>query len=91
MGFGWSKNEELLCIQDDGAVVMYDMFGAYIHAFSVIHETQDVKVIDAQVFTSPQGSGVAVLTASCKVHLVNNVHEPKARQLSDVPSNFSLL
>lgn len=86
MGLGWSRNEELLCISDDGSVVMYDMYGAYNHAFSIIHEIQDVKVIDSKVFSSPQGTGVAVLTTTCKIHLVNNIYEPKTRQLCDVPS-----
>lgn len=32
---GWSSAEDLLCIQDDGSVLIYDMFGAYQHTFSM--------------------------------------------------------
>jgi len=32
---GWSSTEDLLCIQDDGSVLIYDMFGTYQHTFSM--------------------------------------------------------
>jgi hypothetical protein len=32
---GWSHQEELLCIQEDGMVLIYDMFGNYQHTFSM--------------------------------------------------------
>lgn len=32
---GWSSTEDLLCIQDDGSVLIYDMFGSYQHTFSM--------------------------------------------------------
>lgn len=35
ISFGWSQQEELLCVQDDGMVLIYDMFGTYQHTFSI--------------------------------------------------------
>lgn len=32
---GWSQQEELLCVQEDGMVLIYDMFGNYQHTFSM--------------------------------------------------------
>ena len=32
---GWSRNEDLLCIQEDGAVLVYDMFGNYQYTFNM--------------------------------------------------------
>lgn len=32
---GWSHQEELLCVQEDGMVLIYDMFGNYQHTFSM--------------------------------------------------------
>jgi hypothetical protein len=32
---GWSSTEDLLCVQDDGSVLIYDIFGTYQHTFSM--------------------------------------------------------
>ena len=32
---GWSSNEDLLCIQDDGSILVYDIFGVYQRTFSM--------------------------------------------------------
>ena len=44
MTLGWSDAEELLCVQDDGLVVIYDIFGKYQHKFSMGPEAKDTKV-----------------------------------------------
>ncbi|XP_043465460.1 vacuolar protein sorting-associated protein 16 homolog [Leptopilina heterotoma] len=78
---GWSHQEELLCIQEDGMVLIYDMFGNYQHAFSMGNEAKQTKVIDAKFFVSVNGTGLAILTSTSRIFLVNNVSEPKVRQL----------
>ena len=32
---GWSRGEDLVCVQEDGAVLLYDMFGNYQHTFNM--------------------------------------------------------
>jgi vacuolar protein sorting-associated protein 16 len=32
---GWSSSEELLCVQSDGIVLRYDLFGNYKHSFGM--------------------------------------------------------
>jgi vacuolar protein sorting-associated protein 16 len=32
---GWSSSEELLCVQSDGIVLRYDLFGNYKHTFGM--------------------------------------------------------
>jgi Vps16, N-terminal region len=32
---GWSNVEDLLCIQDDGTVLVYDLFGSFKRQFSM--------------------------------------------------------
>ncbi|XP_029034323.1 vacuolar protein sorting-associated protein 16 homolog [Osmia bicornis bicornis] len=78
---GWSQQEELLCIQDDGMVHIYDMFGTYQHAFTMGNEVKDTKVVEAKFFVSYTGTGIAVLTSTNRIFLVNNVVEPKVRQI----------
>lgn len=84
---GWTNEEEFLCVQDDGLVVIHNMFGKYVHTFSISQKVQDAKVVDARIFTSPQNfTGIAVMTVNNKIFLVNNIKEPKMRQLSELPS-----
>lgn len=83
---GWSENEELICVQDDGLVLIYTMFGIYQHTFSMGQEAKDTKVIDAKVFSSASGTGIAVMTKNFRLFLVNSVKDPKNRQLPEIPS-----
>lgn len=41
---GWSDGEQLLCIQESGDVLIYDMFGAYQKTFNMGQEVRDTKV-----------------------------------------------
>lgn len=82
----WSDSDELLCVQNDGVVLIYDMFGKYQHKFSMGQEAKDTKVIDAKVYPSSQGNGIAVMTTHFRIFIVNNIKEPKTRLLPEMPS-----
>ncbi|XP_060525392.1 vacuolar protein sorting-associated protein 16 homolog isoform X2 [Cylas formicarius] len=82
---GWSNDEKLICIQEDGNIVIYDMFGKLEHKFNIFQKLQDTKVIAATIFTNPRNvTGVAVLTSNFKVFLINSIKDIKTRQLSDI-------
>jgi hypothetical protein len=49
-------------------------------------EAKDTKIIEAKIFASLNGTGIAVLTSSYRIFLVNSVKEPKVRRLAEVPS-----
>lgn len=87
---GWSDAEELLCVQDDGRVTIYNMFGQYLHTFSMGQEAKDTKIIDAKIFSSNSFTGVAVMTSNFRIFLINSIKEPKIRQLPEMPSKLSL-
>ncbi|XP_046967417.1 vacuolar protein sorting-associated protein 16 homolog [Vanessa cardui] len=82
---GWSDGEQLLCVQESGDVLIYDMFGAYQKTFSMGQEARDTKVCKAQLFSNPHGIGLAVMTTTNRMFLVSNVSEPKVRPVPDVP------
>lgn len=83
---GWTNDEELLCIQEDGMLVKHNMFGKFLHTFNISQKIQDSKVIDAKIFITPQNlTGIAVMTSNFKIFVVNNIEDPKTRQLSDLP------
>lgn len=87
---GWSDSEELLCIQDDGVVLRYDLFGKFQHSFTMGPEAKDCKVIDAQVFRNPESTGVAVMTTNQRIYFISNFKDPKTKLLPDLPSGYLL-
>ncbi|XP_066259281.1 vacuolar protein sorting-associated protein 16 homolog isoform X2 [Euwallacea similis] len=85
---GWSNDENLICVQDDGNVVVYDMFGKFVHKFNIFQKAHDCKIVDARVFINTKNiAGVAVMTSNFNVFIVNSITTTniKTRQLSDVP------
>lgn len=52
---GWSVQEHLLCVQEDGSVYIHDMFGNYKHMFNISKDLSNSAIIDAKIFSSQQG------------------------------------
>lgn len=70
---GWSSAEELVCVQEDGRILIYDMFGTFIRTFGMGQEAADVRVLDCRVFENGLLTGVAVLTGSKRFFVVSNI------------------
>nr|CAD7429002.1 unnamed protein product [Timema monikensis] len=92
---GWSSTEDLLCVQNDGCVLVYDMFGTYLHTFSMGQVGYSPRVSylitdDRLVHYSNQILLFFSLKSNLlsdrllRFFLVNNVKEPKVRQLAEV-------
>ncbi|GAB1599866.1 vacuolar protein sorting-associated protein 16 homolog [Argonauta hians] len=82
---GWSNTEDLLCIQDDGVVLVYNMFCTFKKTFSMGDEAKTLKVKDCKVFQGFHGTGIAIITNSLRVFIVNNVEDSRIRRLAEVP------
>uniref|UniRef100_A0A674A8X8 Vacuolar protein sorting-associated protein 16 homolog n=1 Tax=Salmo trutta TaxID=8032 RepID=A0A674A8X8_SALTR len=82
---GWTVCDDLLCIQEDGTVLIYDLFGAFKRHFSMGNEVVQNQVLEAKVFHSPYGTGVAIVTGASRVTLATNIDDLKLRRLPDVP------
>lgn len=82
---GWSVNDELLCVQEDGTVLIYDLFGSFKRHFSMGQEVVHSQVLEAKVFHSPYGTGVAIVTGSSRFTLATNIEDLKLRRLPEVP------
>ena len=80
---GWSREQELVFVIEDGTVIIYTIYGELIKTTSMGQEAKDVKIRDAQVFRSNYSTGVAVLTTSNRFFVVNNLKEPRVRRLFD--------
>ncbi|XP_054162261.1 vacuolar protein sorting-associated protein 16 homolog [Oppia nitens] len=81
----WSNREDLLCIQDDGIVLVYDIFGNLQNTFTLDQEIRDTKILECKTFHGIHGTGIAVLTTSYRFFVLNNINEPKIRRLAEVP------
>ncbi|KAK6182738.1 hypothetical protein SNE40_010352 [Patella caerulea] len=82
---GWSNTEELLCIQDNGVILVYDIALNFKRTFGMGQEAKEMKILDWKVFSSFQGTGIAVMTTSYRIYLINNVDDPRVRKLAEVP------
>uniref|UniRef100_A0A3Q0T1W0 Vacuolar protein sorting-associated protein 16 homolog n=1 Tax=Amphilophus citrinellus TaxID=61819 RepID=A0A3Q0T1W0_AMPCI len=81
---GWTVCDELLCIQEDGTVLIYDLFGSFKRHFSM-QEVVQSQVLEAKVFHSPYGTGIAIVTGSFRFTLATNIDDLKLRRLPEVP------
>uniref|UniRef100_A0A8K9X9R5 Vacuolar protein sorting-associated protein 16 homolog n=1 Tax=Oncorhynchus mykiss TaxID=8022 RepID=A0A8K9X9R5_ONCMY len=82
---GWTVCDDLLCIQEDGTVLIYDLFGAFKRHFSMGNEVVQNQVLEAKVFHSPYGTGVAIVTGASRFTLATNIDDLKLRRLPEVP------
>ncbi|XP_048390970.1 vacuolar protein sorting-associated protein 16 homolog [Stegostoma tigrinum] len=82
---GWTTNEDLLCIQDDGTVLIHDIFGSFKRHFSMGNEVLQNRVVDAKVFPTAYGSGVVILTGAFRFTLATNIDDLKLRRFPEVP------
>lgn len=90
MTMGWSDTEELLCVQDDATVYVYNIFGHETDSYSMGQEANLTKIIDAKVFQSLMGTGVAVMTTNGRIFLKHhNSKDFRPRSLPEMPSNWT--
>ena len=47
---GWSNREELLCLQDDGNVLVYNIFGKFMGSFSMGKVSLALKMLMIVVY-----------------------------------------
>ncbi|XP_046392085.1 vacuolar protein sorting-associated protein 16 homolog [Ischnura elegans] len=84
---GWTTEEELLCVQDDGQVLIYDIFGKHRHTFGIGQEAKEFKVIEAKIFNhGNNGTGIVVMTSLYRIYLINNIKDPRAKRLAEAPN-----
>uniref|UniRef100_A0A3Q3FK84 Vacuolar protein sorting-associated protein 16 homolog n=1 Tax=Labrus bergylta TaxID=56723 RepID=A0A3Q3FK84_9LABR len=91
---GWTVSDELLCVQEDGSVLIYDLFGSFkrhfnmgllTNHFNMGLEVVQSQVLEAKVFHSPYGTGIAIVTGSSRFTLATNIDDLKLRRLPEVP------
>lgn len=76
---GWTDNEELLCVQDDGKGVLYNMHGEYLYQFSAGRDVRDQGVAECFIW----GSGLVLLTREHQLFWVCDFEHAHCELLPD--------
>ena len=42
-------------------------------------------MVDCQIFNSFQGTGIAILTSTLRIFIINSIDDPRIRRLAEVP------
>lgn len=83
---GWSSSEDLVCVLEDGNVLLYDIYGNLQKQTNMGQDVKDTGVLECRIFNSSKFyTGVAVLTGAFNIYLVNNIKEPRIRRMPSVP------
>ncbi|CAH3169769.1 unnamed protein product, partial [Porites evermanni] len=82
---GWSVTEDLLCMADDGTVMVYDIHGAIKKTLSMGQDAKESKVIDCKTYNFAGRTGIAILTSNYHFYVANNVEEVRSRRYYDPP------
>lgn len=85
IGLEWTNNEDLMCIQDDGQLLLYSMHGEFIKVSALGNDCRENKVIEYKTFVGGYGTGLVVLNGVYRFYLVRDVYDVKLRRLADVP------
>ena len=66
------------------------MIAGLIILTSILQEAKDTKVLDVRIFRSYKGTGIAVLTCSYRIFMVNCIDDLRVRRLAEVPGTTLL-
>ncbi|ALC48042.1 Vps16A [Drosophila busckii] len=86
IAMGWSDTEDLICVLENAKVFVYSMTGTEKESYSIGGEASVIKIVEAKVFQSAAGTGVAVLTTSGRIFLKQNSSKTE-RKLPDIPNS----
>uniref|UniRef100_A0A8C6XVC9 Vacuolar protein sorting-associated protein 16 homolog n=1 Tax=Naja naja TaxID=35670 RepID=A0A8C6XVC9_NAJNA len=86
MFLGWTTSEELLSVQENGIVLLHSLFGEFKKKVTMINDVVQERVLEARVFYTTYGTGLAILSAlQHRFSLANNIYDMKLRKLPVVP------
>eukprot|EP00112_Aurelia_sp_Birch-Aquarium-sp1_P019595 Seg4875.2 transcript_id=Seg4875.2/GoldUCD/mRNA.D3Y31 product="Vacuolar protein sorting-associated protein 16" protein_id=Seg4875.2/GoldUCD/D3Y31 len=78
---GFSVNEDLICISEDGKAYVYGLFGNFKRQFSLGMEVQKSRIFECSIFASTFGTGIGIMTCDYQFYIVNNVDDVKVKRL----------
>ncbi|XP_063166036.1 vacuolar protein sorting-associated protein 16 homolog [Candoia aspera] len=86
MYLGWTTNEDLLSVQENGIVLLHSLFGEFKKKVTMNNQVVQERVLEARVFYTAYGTGLALLSIlQHRFSLANNIYDVKLRRLPEVP------
>ena len=91
IGLGWTSNEDLIIIKENGYVEIRNMFGEFKSDFNLV---KDSRPIDLRIFNTINTyngvftTGIAILTSKHRFVIIKDVYDPKQQQFPEIPSYF---
>eukprot|EP00118_Oscarella_pearsei_P006071 m.27723 g.27723 ORF g.27723 m.27723 type:complete len:837 (+) comp30298_c0_seq2:46-2556(+) len=82
---GWSHDEELIIVVEDGSVLHYDIHGKFIRSQSLGEEVKASKILEAKIFRTFGGTGVAVLTTAYRYFVLSSINQDRLKRMADIP------
>eukprot|EP00762_Andalucia_godoyi_P003514 ANDGO_04278.mRNA.1 Vacuolar protein sorting-associated protein 16 homolog len=70
---GWTEDEKLCVLSDEGIVYVYTLHGEFVRLFSCGMNAELDSILEARFF----GNSLVVMTKEHAIYIVKNVHEPK--------------
>lgn len=80
---GWTAIEELVCVMDDGTVILYSVHGEYIRDFSMGKEVKLNGMQDVTIYAS----GIVVLTFNHQLVAIDSFSNPIPKLLAPLDSH----
>jgi len=71
VGMGWTKEELLVLVREDGTVLMYDILGNFVQTFLLLLPTSSLKQSIVQICI--WSSGIVALTSNMEIQACDNV------------------
>ncbi len=69
-GLGWSEQEQLIVVLDDGNAVMYDIHGKLIHSFVLVDlVNKNIHVMECHFW----GNGVVVIASDMQLYVAEGI------------------
>ena len=74
---GWSEDEKLICVLDDGTIQIYSVQGRLLQTFSMGAEFREDRVLHCCIW----GGGVVCLSRGFCLAYIDNLEEPTVRKM----------
>ena len=68
-GIGWSDQEQLIIVLEDGTVLIYDTFGRLIKKLSMVDSTYPVQILECVYW----GDGVVAICSDFQLHAIDGL------------------
>lgn len=92
VGMGWTSSENLICVFEDGSMIVFDIEGCQLYVKLIARELRDQRVLECKFFHTAAGSsGFAVMTYSYKFFVVGDSDRSKddirCNKVFDLPNS----